>query len=197
MKDFLYIKNKVEKKVIEFTSKNHEPYNMMFQMQELQEALNSCAATPPGPNEVSNLMLKNMPQCAIDYMLKVFIMIWRDNYFCKDWRVATIILILKPGKSRSDPLNYTPISLTSCVCKLYEKIINNRLIKFLENNKLLAGTQCGFQRNRSTIDHLVRLETYIRKGMAEGRSVISVFFDLEKAYDLTWRYRILKDLYDL
>ena len=196
-KDFLDHKDKVEKKVIEFTSKNDEPYNMMFQMQELQGALDSCAATAPGPDEVSNLMLKNMPQSAKDYMLKVFNMIWRDDYFCKDWRVATIIPILKPGKSRSDPLNYRPISLTSCVCKLYEKMINNRLIEFLENNKLLAGTQCGFRRNRATIDQLVRLDTYIRKGMAEGRSVISVFFDLEKAYDLTWRYGILKDLYDL
>ena len=67
-----------------------------------------------------------------------------------------MVPIQKPGKDLIDPQNYRPISLTSCVCKLYEKMVNKRLVEYLERNKLLAEIQCEFRRNRSTLDHLVR-----------------------------------------
>ena len=73
-------------------------------------------------------------------------------------------------------------------------MINRRLSEYLENNKKLAEIQCGFRRHRSTIDHLVRFDTYIRKAFADGRRIVAVFFDLEKAYDMAWRYGIMKDL---
>ena len=76
-------------------------------------------------------------------------------------------------------------------------MINRRLIEFLENNKLLTRLQCGFRKNRSTIDHLIRLETYIKKAFTEKKVTVGVFFDLAKAYDTTWRYGILKDLFTL
>ena len=76
-------------------------------------------------------------------------------------------------------------------------MVNNRLVEFLENGKILDGTQCGFRRNRATIDHLVRLDTFIRKSMAEGKSVVAVFFDLAKAYNFAWRFGILKYLHDM
>ena len=60
-------------------------------------------------------------------------------------------------------------------------MINKRLIEFLENNKILTNIQCGFRERRSTIDHLLRLETYIRKSMGLELFTVSVFFDLEKA----------------
>ena len=52
-------------------------------------------------------------------------------------------------------------------------------------------------KNRSTIDQLVRMETFIRDGFIRDHHVVSVFFDLEKAYDTTWKYGIMKDLHEL
>jgi hypothetical protein len=49
--------------------------------------------------------------------------------------------------------------------------------------------QCGFRQGRSTLDHLVRFETFIRNAF--------IFFDLEKVYDTTWKYGILKDFFDM
>ena len=102
----------------------------------------------------------------------------------------------KPGKDLTDSQNYRPIALTSCVCKIIEKMVNTILIQYLENNKVLAHTQCGFRKTRSTLDHLVRLDTYIRKGFTQNQDVVAGFFDLEKAYDLTWRYGVMRDLYE-
>ena len=118
-----------------------------------------------------------MPENAHLYLLKIFNVLWERGYVSKEWKKATIIQIPKPNKNHSDPQNYRPISLTSCVCKTYEKIINRRLSEYLENNK-----------------KLVRFDTYIRKAFADGRRIVPVFFDLEKAYDMAWRYGIMKDL---
>ena len=55
----------------------------------------------------------------------------------------------------------------------------------------------GFRSDRSTTDNLVRLETFIRDAFIKKEHVVAVFFDLEKAYDNTWRYGILKDIHKL
>jgi len=51
-------------------------------------------------------------------------------------------------------------------------------------------------RSRPTINQLIRLETYIREAFIRREHVVSVFFDLEKAYDTTWKYGILRDLHE-
>ena len=45
-------------------------------------------------------------------------------------------------------------------------------------------------------DHLIRMDTFMRKGFANEEKVISIFFDLEKAYDKTRRYGIMRDLHE-
>ena len=65
-------------------------------------------------------------------------------------------------------------------------MVNNRLVWFLEKNKLITPLQCGFRKQRSTTDHLVRLESFIREAFIQRQHAVAVFFDLEKAYDCTW-----------
>ena len=75
-------------------------------------------------------------------------------------------------------------------------MINTRLIWFLESNGLITNFQCGFRSKRSTVDHLVRLETFVREAFIKKEHLTAVFFDLEKAYDTTWKYGIMRDLND-
>ena len=109
----------------------------------------------------------------------------------------TAIPIPKPDKDHTDPSNYRPIALTSCVCKTMEQMINDRLTWFLESNNIITNFQSGFRHQRSTNDHLVRLETFIREAFIKKEHLVSVFFDLEKAYDTTWKYGIMKDVHDI
>ena len=60
---------------------------------------------------------------------------------------------------------------------------------------LNCHNQCGFRKNRSTTDQLVRLNTLIRDAFVNKEHAVSVFFDLEKAYETTRKYGILKDLH--
>ena len=66
-----------------------------------------------------------------------------------------------------------------------ERMINHRLTWFLQDNYIITKYQCGFQKGKSTTDHLVRLET------------VGIFFDLEKAYDTTRKCGIMKDLHEM
>ena len=61
---------------------------------------------------------------------------------------------------------------------------------------LTTNFQCGFRSKRSTVDHLVRLETFVREAFIKKEHLTAVFFDLEKAYDTTWKYGIMRDLSD-
>ena len=66
----------------------------------------------------------------------------------------------------------------------------------MESNGLITNFQCGFRSKRSTVDHLVRLETFVREAFIKKEHLTAVFFDLEKAYDTTWKYGIVRDLSD-
>jgi len=128
----------------------------------------------------------------LQLLLSIFNHYWTRDTFPSTWHNATVILIPKPGKDHTNPTNYRPVALTSCLCKIFLKILNARLMWFLEYNKFITPEQSGFRKHRGIIDHLVRLESYIRDAFAKKQHVIAVFFDLEKAYDMTWKYGILQ-----
>jgi hypothetical protein len=138
--------------------------------------------------------LKHLPQSSLNTLLDVFNHIWTSDVFPDGWQRATIIALPKIEKNHSDPNNYRLIALTSCLCKTMERMVNSRLVYFLESNNIFAETQSGFRSQRSAVDQLVRLETWVRDGLVNREHVVAVFFDLEKAYDTAWRHGILLDL---
>lgn len=158
-------------------------YNLPITRAELIRNIKELKSTSPGVDEVHNEMLKNLPNPALDALLALYNHIWSTGDFPELWRRSIIIPILKPGKNKLVPSSYRPIALTSCMCKLLEKIVFKRLIWILERNNLLSNAQCGFRKGRSTIDHLVTMEHDILSSFAEKKECIGIYFDIEKAYD--------------
>ena len=74
-------------------------------------------------------------------------------------------------------------------------MVNERLVWYLEQNGYISPSQCGFRHMRSCTDVLLRHEAAICEAFASNQHLITVFFNLEKAYDTTWRCGILKALY--
>ena len=194
---FQHIQNRTERHKLRFPSDNLEAYNQLFSINELGAALDKSHDTAPGPDQIHYQILKHLPDAALLCLLTSFNRIWDGGAFPPSWREATIIPIPKPDKDSTNANNYRPIALTSCICKTMERMINNRLVWFLESSAIITEAQSGFRKTRSTIDHLVRLETFVREGFVKKEHVVSVFFDLEKAYDTTWKYGIMKDLHDM
>ena len=75
-------------------------------------------------------------------------------------------------------------------------MVNERLLNYLESRRFLSRFQCGGRKFRSTLDHLVKLESVIRNAFVKEEHVIAVSFDIGKACDMTWKYEILRDLHD-
>ena len=188
---FLRHKSRCEASPVDFTTSEQLTYNQPFSMAELRSAVTGLRSVAEGPDEVHNDMLRRLPSSVLQVLLAVFNRLWERGEFPAEWREAIVVPLLKPGKSGSDPLHFRPISLTSSLCKLMEKLVNARLSWFLESNDILSPSQCGFRKNRSTVDHLVTLDTVIRMAFKERCHVGAVFFDLEGAYDTTWRHGIL------
>ena len=74
-----------------------------------------------------------------------------------NWRRAVIIALLKDGKDPKDITSYRPISLVSCMSKLLEKIIENRLLSVLESRGVITNNQAGFRQNQRTTDQVLRM----------------------------------------
>ena len=66
----------------------------------------------------------------------------------------------------------------------------------LEKNRLIATVERGFRKQRGTLDHFVCFKTFIRQAFIKKEHVVSVFFDLECAYNTTWKCGIMSDLHD-
>ena len=105
--------------------------------------------------------------------------------FPTSWKTAIIISVPKPGMVITDPGSYRPIALTSCLCKTMEQMVNSRLTWYLERHMVITEHQSGFRRRISTVDNLVTLETSIRDAFVGRKHLVSIFFDLEKAYYTT------------
>ena len=108
-------------------------------MEELQDALRRAHDTSAGPDEIHYQLLKHLPSSSLLLLLNIFNNIWLSGNFPSDWRKAIVIPIPKPGKDPTNPTNYRPIALTSCICKTMERMINRRLVWYLESNKLLTN----------------------------------------------------------
>ena len=95
--------------------------------------------TAVGPDEIHYEFLEQLPSCSLDFLLQAFNEVWVSGKFPTSWKQATIIPIPKPGKDNTDSSNYRPIALTSCLCKTLERMINTRLMWFLETSSVASG----------------------------------------------------------
>ena len=148
----------------------------------------------PGPDNIRNILLRNLTKNVLFFLALIFNASLNLLYFPTSWKQADIITIPKQGKNPHIPHNRRPISLLSCIGKIYEDIILNRLKKHLNLLKVIPLEQFGFTAQRSTTHQLVRLMEYVSGGFNMKQSTISAFLDIEKAYDTTWHTGLIYKL---
>ena len=74
------------------------------------------------------------------------------------WKKSLLTIFLKGSKLASNPNNYRPISLISCLSKLLERIVGQRIADNLEENNIISIQKSGFRRHRRTSDNLAYLK---------------------------------------
>ena len=178
-----------------FASPGGESYNVPFSPGELMTALSQCCDLSPGPDDIPYAFLRHMTDIVFNFLLGLYNFIWRTGDFPSAWSVAVVLPIPKPGKDHLHATNYRPISLNTYICKVLEKMVNVRLMWYLESGNFLTPVQYGFRKGRLTIDALLSLDSPICTAFAKNHHHITVFFDLEKAYDTAWCHGILLSLF--
>ena len=124
--EFLRHKHRCEANQIDFSTLDQLSYNQPFTLTELKSAVDKLRNVAEGPDGVHNCMIKELPTSGLQVLLSIFNKLWETGEFPSAWREALVVPVLKPGKSGEEPLHYRPISLTSSLCKVMERLVNVR-----------------------------------------------------------------------
>ena len=116
-----------------------------------------------------------------------------EGKFPSDLKQAHVCPIFKKGDTE-DPNNYRPISITSALSKIFEKVIREQSTNYIDNNKRFSPVQFGFRKNISTTDALVFTTEKIKKEIDNNHFVAAAFLDLSKAFDSISHEILLKKL---
>ena len=141
----------------------------------------------PGPDNITNEMLLHLGPCSKRKLLQLFNDGWRTGTVPQVWREAIMIPILKRAKDKSQAESYRPISLTSCVGKLMERLINTRLMWHLEDKKHITPEQAAFRQDRSTEDQITYIAQAIEGAFQDKKHTLAVWIDIEKTFDKVWK----------
>ena len=106
------------------------------------------------------------------------------------------VIVLHNKGDYSNPENYRPISLLSSLSKVFEKLLYNRMIKFLVKNDFFTPVQFGFRSDHSCVHEVSEITDYIRDAIGRKFPVRTCFIDLRKAFDSLDHSQLLNKLYN-
>lgn len=118
---------------------------------------------------------------------KLFNLIFDTGAVPDTWLVGDILPIYKKKGDVKSPENYRPITLLSCLGKLFTSIINNRLSAFAEDNNIITDTQAGFRKGYSTVDNIFIINCLIDIFKSQKKKLYCTFIDFKQAFDRVWR----------
>ena len=152
--------------------KSHSSFCSSFTPPEfLVAASNFSSSTATGPDKVGYPKLEHLPRSGMNFLFHIFNLSCSLHSFPSIWKASSIIPIHKMGKPLDSPAFFLPISLTSCVSKLFERIILSRLLFFLESNSIISPHQAGFRPGRSALDQILFLSQSISDGFNKPRPI--------------------------
>lgn len=154
-----------------------------FTWEEFCLAIKSRRDTSPGLDDIPYKVINNLHDDAKYILLKIFNLLWDTNNLPPSWKTQCVIPILKPGKPDNDPHSYRPISLSSCIGKLFECMLKTRLDFYVETNSILPLEQFGFRRGRSATESFTSLICDIKNSFYSHSSTVCAFIDVQGAFD--------------
>ena len=116
----------------------------------------------------------------ICHLINLFV---QQGYFPENLKVGCITPIFKNG-DRKKINNYRPVCSLSPLSKIIEKVINNRMVNFLDDNNIFSKTQFGFRKNMGTEAALLNYIDHLQSKLNNSEHAISIFLDLSKAFDV-------------
>ena len=158
---------------------------------EISTIVSNLENNATGFDEISAVYLKMSLSSIASPLVYICNMSLSEGVFPTQLKMANVVPLYKCV----DPMmfnHYRPVSLLCTLSKVFEKVMYNRLIKFLQKFSVLYEYQFGFRRKRSTHLALITLIDQLTQAIENGEYVIGVFLDFSKAFD-TVDHKILLD----
>ena len=177
-------KNSDEVRDFEYFSHLHEQINNVSvkqtTVQEILATLKELASKGPGPDGIPPSLMKNLAPAFVKPLFWLFNLSLTSGQFPSVWKKSFLIPIFKSGK-RSDIKNYRGIAIISCIPKLFEAIVNQKIFNQVKNR--ITCNQHGFYKGRSTTTNLLEFVDFSLASMDRGNFVETLYTDLSKAFD--------------
>lgn len=165
-----------------------------FTLAELHGAIAKLTRnTSPGKDRVVNKHLRQLPNKALTALLQYYNECWDKGELPASWKHSEVIMVPKPNKPIALE-NLRPISLTSCVGKLFEHMVHDRLTSHLEDNGHYPDTMFGFRQLLSTQDILLLLKEELIDHMSKNCKSSILTIDVKSAFDNVSHEAILRNL---
>jgi hypothetical protein len=142
-------------------------------------------------------MLKNSSQEFRTIILHLINHTIRQSKIPQNWKNSLINMIPNKQHNSSNPKDYRPISLTSCLAKLAERLMLVKIKDFLDKNKIIIKQQSGFRQKRQTKDNLFFLTQKAIESLNRGKQMCTIFFDIASAFDKVWHDGLISKLIKL
>lgn len=170
---------------------NSQLCNITFTVEEVLGHLNNLNINKScGPDELHPRVLKELASVIAEPLSNIFNSSMNSGTLPSDWKLANISPVFKKG-NKCEVKNYRPISLTSIICKIMEKIIKDKIVKHLTNNKIISPNQHGFLQGRSCITNLLEMLDECTALLDTGECVDVLYTDFQKAFDSVPHSRLL------
>ena len=140
------------------------------------------------------MVLKNCEPEFSYILAKFFNKCLKESCFPDCWKVSLVVSIFKNVGERSTAKNYRPVSLLSVVSKVFEKLVNNRIVDHLEKCGLFSDFQYGFRSCQSTADLLKVVSDRTARAFNRSAATQAVALDISKAFDRVWHAGLLHKL---
>ena len=140
-----------------------------------------------GEDCINYKILKHAGKNVINNLAKLFTIILVAGYFPISWRSVRISMIPKGNKDLKQAKNWRPISLSSCMSKLFECSIKERIEKEKLKRKIKENElQAAYKRGRNCLEHVIRLSEDVTHGFVKGECTVATFLDVAGAFDKVW-----------
>ena len=136
----------------------------------------------PGPGVFNAWAIKAAKLPIGTHLQFVFNKFISQNIFPENLKIAFINPVYKKGDVKICEI-YRPISITTMFAKLFERIILNQVNEFMQKEKILNGTQFGFQKHKSSTDAVLHLIEALQENYDNLKISVAVFIDLAKAFN--------------
>lgn len=151
------------------------------------------ATKASGPDNLPGRLLKEGAQHLAQPLSHLFNMSIQSGLLPRDWKNANVTPVYKKG-SRHNLSNYLPVSLTSVVFKVFERIIHRNIVNFLYDTDQLHDYQHGFRAKHSSQMQLLSTVNEWARAMDSRKPTHVIFLDFSKAFDSVPHHRLLLKL---